>query len=223
MKQLLGLCLLTFVLMSFQPPKKKKIIFFGDSITEMALKYEGYLVKLDSMIQAQGLKDQYELIGAGISGNKVYDLYLRLETDVLDKKPDVVVIYIGVNDIWHKKLSGTGTDFWKFTKFYEALIAKMQAANIQVIVSTPAVIGERTDFSNEMDGDLNYYSNWIRYYAAQKNLPLADIRKAFFEYNLANNKQNLEQGILTTDKVHLNPEGARVVAATMWTAIRQLK
>ena len=223
MKQLLGLCLLAFALMSFQPPKKKKIIFFGDSITEMAVKYEGYLVKLDSMIQAQGLKDQYELIGSGISGNKVYDLYLRLETDVLEKKPDVVVIYIGVNDIWHKKLNGTGTDFWKFTKFYEALIAKLQAANIQVVLCTPAVIGERTDFSNEMDGDLNYYSNWIRYYAAQKNLPLADIRKAFLEYNLMNNKQNLEQGILTSDKVHLNPEGARVVAATMWTAIRQLK
>lgn len=223
MKQLLGVCALSLVLMSFQPPKKKKIIFFGDSITEMAVKYEGYLVKLDSMIAAQGMKDQYELVGSGISANKVYDLYLRLETDVLEKKPDVVVIYIGVNDIWHKKLAGTGTDFWKFTKFYEALIAKMQAANIQVVVCTPAVIGERTDFSNEMDGDLNYYSNWIRYYAAQKNLPLADIRKAFLEYNLINNKQNLEQGILTSDKVHLNPEGARVVAATMWTAIRQLK
>ncbi len=223
MKQLLGLCLLAFALMSFQPPKKKKIIFFGDSITEMAVKYEGYLVKLDSMIQAQGLKDQYELIGAGISGNKVYDLYLRLESDVLEKKPDVVVIYIGVNDIWHKKLNGTGTDFWKFTKFYEALIAKLQAANIQVVLCTPAVIGERTDYSNEMDGDMNYYSNWIRYHSAQKNLPLADIRRAFLEYNLANNKQNLDQGILTTDKVHLNQEGARVVAATMWTAIRQLK
>ncbi|HCT23683.1 MAG TPA: G-D-S-L family lipolytic protein [Chitinophagaceae bacterium] len=223
MKQLLGLCLLAFTLMSFQPPKKKKIIFFGDSITEMAVKYEGYLVKLDSMIQAQGLKDQYELIGSGISGNKVYDLYLRLETDVLEKKPDVVVIYIGVNDIWHKKLNGTGTDFWKFTKFYEALIAKLQAANIQVVLCTPAVIGERTDFSNEMDGDMNFYSNWIRYHAAQKKFPLADIRMAFLEYNLANNKQNLDQGILTTDKVHLNQEGARVVAATMWTAIRQLK
>lgn len=223
MKQLLGVCVLSLVLMSFQPPKKKKIIFFGDSITEMAVKYEGYLVKLDSMIAAQGMKEQYELVGSGISANKVYDLYLRLETDVLEKKPDVVVIYIGVNDIWHKKLAGTGTDFWKFTKFYEALITKMQAANIQVVVCTPAVIGERTDFSNEMDGDLNYYSNWIRYYAAQKNLPLADIRKAFLEYNLIYNKQNLEQGILTSDKVHLNPEGARVVAATMWTAIRQLK
>lgn len=223
MKQLLGLCLLAFALMSFQPPKKKKIIFFGDSITEMAVKYEGYLVKLDSMIQAQGLKDQYELIGAGISGNKVYDLYLRLESDVLEKKPDVVVIYIGVNDIWHKKLNGTGTDFWKFTKFYEALIAKLQAANIQVVLCTPAVIGERTDYSNEMDGDMNFYSNWIRYHAAQQKLPLADIRMAFLQYNLANNKQNLDQGILTTDKVHLNQEGARVVAATMWTAIRQLK
>jgi lysophospholipase L1-like esterase len=37
-----------------------------------------------------------------------------MEEDVLEKMPDVVVIYIGVNDIWHKTLLRTGTDADKF-------------------------------------------------------------------------------------------------------------
>jgi lysophospholipase L1-like esterase len=48
---------------------------------------------------------------------------------VLSKNPDIVVIYIGVNDVWHKRSTGTGTDADKFEKFYKALIAKIQAKN----------------------------------------------------------------------------------------------
>jgi lysophospholipase L1-like esterase len=56
----------------------------------------------------------------------VYDLYLRLEEDVLKKRPDVVVIWIGVNDVWHKTILGTGTDADKFEKFYTAIINKLK-------------------------------------------------------------------------------------------------
>ena len=105
---------------AFTAQKKIKIIFFGDSITELGVKekpYKGYILKMDSLLKVQKKSDQYELSGSGISGNKVYDLYLRMEDDVLSKNPDVVVIYVGVNDVWHKTLLGTGTDADKFEKF----------------------------------------------------------------------------------------------------------
>jgi lysophospholipase L1-like esterase len=97
------------------------VIFFGDSITELAVKrdkYVGYILRMDSMLKLQKKNEQYELTGSGISANKVYDLYLRMEDDVLSKNPDVVVIFVGVNDVWHKTLRGTGTDADKFEKFY---------------------------------------------------------------------------------------------------------
>ena len=201
--------------------KKKRIIFFGDSITEAAVKPGGYIAKMDSMIALQpDQKELYEFVGAGISGNKVYDLYLRLEEDVLSKKPDVVVIYIGVNDVWHKRNSGTGTDADKFEKFYNAILKKLEVNNIKAILCTPAVIGEKTDFSNEQDGDLNKYSNIIRGIAAKNNLPLVDLRKAFLDYNLKNNPANKESGILTTDRVHLNAKGNQLVADEMWKVIQ---
>src|SRR5690606_24614683 len=154
---------------------------------------------------------------------KVYDLYLRLEEDVLNKKPDVVFIYVGVNDVWHKQSHGTGTDADKFEKFYTTLIAKLQGNGAEVILVTPAVIGERTDFSNQLDGDLNHYSNIIRDLAKQHKLKLVDLRTSFLEYNRKNNPENKESGILTTDRVHLNDKGNQLVADEMWKVIKTLK
>ncbi|WP_207510292.1 SGNH/GDSL hydrolase family protein [Longitalea luteola] len=195
--------------------QKQRIVFFGDSITQAGVGPNGYITQLGNLINKKGLKDQYELVGAGISGNKVTDLYLRMEDDVLAKNPTTVVIWIGVNDVWHKKTGGTGTDANKFEQFYNAILKKLQAKNIKVIMCTPAAIGEKTDFSNELDGDLNKYANMIRDIAAKHNCQLVDLRKAFLAYNLANNAENKDRGILTTDGVHLNEKGNLFVAEEM--------
>ncbi|HXL57840.1 MAG TPA: GDSL-type esterase/lipase family protein, partial [Chitinophagaceae bacterium] len=142
------------VFMSFLSNRqtKKKVVFFGDSITEAAVQSHGYITVMQDMLEQQNITN-YDLIGAGISGNKVYDLYLRMDDDVLSKTPNIVVIYVGVNDVWHKKTFGTGTDADKFEKFYRAIIAKLQASGAKVVVCTAAAIGEKNDFSNELDGD----------------------------------------------------------------------
>ena len=170
----------TFLFMSATDPVKPlKIIFFGDSITQAGVNPGGYIDKLKSALDKNGIKDNYQIIGAGIGGNKVYDLYFRLEEDVLNQNPDVVVIWVGVNDVWHKRSFGTGTDLDKFEKFYVAIIKKLQAQGTKVIITTPATIGERTDFSNELDGDLNLYSQKLRDIAAKYDCPVADLRKSF--------------------------------------------
>lgn len=220
---LLGLFVIGMILMSFNFQRKKKVLFFGDSITQAGVNPGGYIRLIDSMIQQEGLQNTYETIGAGIGGNKIYDLYLRIEDDVIKKSPDIVVIYVGVNDVWHKASSGTGTDFPKFGKFYEAVVAKLQASGSKVIIATPAVIGERNDNSNQQDGDLNLYSNWLRTFAAKNNIPLVDLRSLFTQYSVKNNPENKELGILTTDRVHLNHTGNLLVAEEMWKVIKTVK
>ena len=210
-----SICLLSFI-----QDGKKKIVFFGDSITELGVKKGGYIDLLNNRIANNGQSNQYEFLGAGIGGNKIYDLYLRLERDVLEKTPDVVVIWVGVNDVWHKSMMGTGTDYDKFGLFYDALVQKIQAKGAKVILLTPAVIGERYDQSNPQDGELNLYANWIRQYAAQKNIALVDCRKLFIEYSTKNNPNQLDKGILTYDRVHLNDAGNQLVANAIWEAIK---
>jgi isoamyl acetate esterase len=221
MKKILLFTSLLWSMTSFIQDKPKKVIFFGDSITQAGVQPKGYITIIAQSIEKQGLKDKYELIGAGISGNKVYDLYLRLEDDVLNKKPDLVFIYIGVNDVWHKSTFGTGTDPDKFVKFYQAIINKIQANGAKVVLCTPAAIGERTDSSNSQDGDMNHYSNLIRDLAKKNNLGLVDLRKEFLDYNLKNNTENKEKGILTNDRVHLNEIGNQFVADKMLPFITQ--
>lgn len=222
MKTFVFTILFALIALLMPADKKKRIIFFGDSITESGVKPGGYLVQMDSMIALQGKADLYELVGSGISGNKIYDLYLRLDEDVLSKKPDVVVMYIGVNDVWHKRSAGTGTDPDKFENFYTSILKRLTVNNIKVVLCTPAVIGEKTDFSNEQDGDLNKYSNIIRNIADKNNLPLIDLRKIFLDYNLKNNPSNKESGILTTDRVHLNAKGNQLVADEMWKVLQNM-
>lgn len=226
MQKLLLIASVILISCAFTPQKKTKVIFFGDSITELGVKpekYRGYILQLEDMLKKEQKADQYELIGSGISGNKVYDLYLRLEEDVLSKNPDVVVIYVGVNDVWHKTLLGTGTDADKFEKFYQAIIKKLKDKNIKVVLVTPAVVGEKSDMSNPLDGDLNKYSNIIRELANKNSLPVVDLRKSFQSYLSKNNAENKEKEILTYDRVHMNNAGNKFIAEEMWKVLKEVK
>ena len=69
---------------------------------------------------------------------------------------------------------------------------------------------------------MNYYSSIIRTIASKNNLTLIDLRKSFLDYNLKNNPENKDRGVLTTDRVHLNPKGNQLVADEMWKTIKML-
>jgi len=196
---------LTSLMMS---PPPRHVIFFGDSITELGVGPTGYITLLRGMLPP----GQFELTGAGVGGNKIYDLYLRLERDVLDRHPDIVVVFVGVNDVWHKRTMGTGTDADKFVGFYDALVTKMQDKGIRVILATPALIGEKTDCTNDLDGELNHYAQLIRDLAAAHKCDVVDLRREFLKHLASVNTANAEKGILTEDRVHFTPEGNRFAA-----------
>jgi lysophospholipase L1-like esterase len=214
------LCLLTFMtlLTSFKL-KTQKVIFFGDSITELGAKPGGYIMRMKDELDKKNLGSDYELAGAGIGGNKVYDLYLRMDDDVLAQNPDIVFIWVGVNDVWHKTMFGTGTDRDKFEKFYTAIINKCLDRHIRLFLVTPAVIGEKTDYTNQQDGDLNAYAQIIRNLAQKFHTGLVDLREIFHTYELKDNPGNKESGILTVDRVHLNDAGNQLVADSMLDAL----
>lgn len=202
--------------------KRKKIVFFGDSITNYGARPGGYITHILRLLKEADMEYNYELVGAGVTGNTVVDLYHRTDNDILLKGADIVVIFIGINDVWHK-LTGGGTDEKEFEAAYETIIKKLDAAAIKIVLCTPTVIGEKTDFSNEQDPDLEVYSKIVRNLAAKHDFPLVDLRQAFLAYNLANNIENNEFGILTFDKVHLNPKGNQLVAEEMWKVLQHVK
>jgi lysophospholipase L1-like esterase len=203
-------------------PLKKgdRIVFLGDSITEAGVRPKGYVTSVKKALAEKHKDLGVEVIGAGVSGNKVPDLQRRLGRDVLARKPSVVVIYIGINDVWHgEKDPSRGTPKDKFEAGLKEIIGKLRDAGARVILCTPSVIGEKPDGSNKLDGQLDEYAAISRRVAREEKVQLCDLRKEFVDYLKRNNTENKESGVLTTDRVHLNEAGNRFVADVMLKAL----
>jgi lysophospholipase L1-like esterase len=198
----------------------RRIIFFGDSITELGVKPNGYVAIIRDSLRTTEI--DAEIIGAGISGNKVTDLQARMITDVLEKRPGIVVIYIGINDVWHyqfadRGLSGTPKETYRTV--LSGIIADIQRAGSVVVLCTPSVIGEKYDGTNRWDAMLDDYSAISREIATEKSCILLDLRREFLHYLAENNPDNAEKNILTYDGVHLNDRGNLFVATLMISAL----
>src|SRR5439155_14800176 len=83
---------------AYKLQKGDRIAFLGDSITQGATGPKGYITVIKTTLNDKYKDLGLELVGAGISGNKVPDLQKRVEKDIVAKKPTLVFIYIGIND-----------------------------------------------------------------------------------------------------------------------------
>jgi lysophospholipase L1-like esterase len=215
----LGMVMANSALADEQPLKKgERIVFLGDSITEAGAAPGGYVALVKSALAEKHKDLAIEVIGAGISGNRVPDLEKRLERDVLSKKPTLVVIYIGINDVWHSQ-QGKGTPRDEFDAGLRRIVKQIQAAGARVVLCTPSVIGERHDGANKLDAMLEDYSAASRGVAKELKAQLLDLRAGFLEHLKAHNAKNAEKDVLTTDGVHLNAAGNRFVADRVLAAL----
>ncbi len=203
--------------------KGDRIVFLGDSITQGGDSHDkGYVRVIRKTLTDKHGDLGIEVIGAGISGNKVPDLQRRLQKDVLDRKPTIVVIYIGINDVWHgEKDPARGTQPDAFAAGLKDVIGQCQKAGATVVLCTPTVIGEKKDGGNSQDAKLDQYADLSRGLAKELKLPLCDLRKAFLDHLKDHNPDNADKGILTSDRVHLNEAGNKFVADTMLKVLDQ--
>jgi lysophospholipase L1-like esterase len=192
----------------------------GDSITLLGVKPNGYISLIKDSLSKKF--PSIEIIGAGIGGNKVPDLHARIDADVIAKNPTIVVIYIGINDVWHFITPGqVGTSKDVYESGLENIIVKIRQTGARVILCTPTVIGEKKNRANQLDAQLDEYAGISRRVAQKMKIELCDLRNAFVSYLQTHNPNNAEQGILTVDKAHLNDEGNRLVAQEILNVLGQ--
>jgi isoamyl acetate esterase len=198
------------------------IVFVGDSITNFGAKPGGYV----DLIQRQ--LDNIPVKSFGLSGARVPDLWIgKTQWDKstpyaqILKLPNIgiLVIYIGVNDVWHEP----GTPPAEYRSGLNALINQAQAIGATVILATPAVIGEKTSGDNPKDQQLDEFSHISREVANSQNIVLCDLRQIFQEYLAVHNPQNQETQILTTDGVHMTDQGNALIANAMIQSIERTK
>ncbi len=202
--------------------KGERIIFLGDSITAGGVSPKGYVTLIKKALAERQKDLGIEVIGAGISGNKVPDLQKRLDRDVLKRKPTLVVIYIGINDVWHGENDPKrGTSPERFEEGLKDIITQIKGAGANVLLCTPTVIGEKLNGKNKLDAKLNEYSAISRKVAKAMKVHLCDLRREFTDYLTKNNAKDQERGVLTSDRVHLNEAGNRFVAEAMLKCLGQ--
>jgi isoamyl acetate esterase len=195
--------------------KGDKIIFFGDSLTELAGKEEpkkhvtkGYVRIVRDSLQEKHKDKNIEVDWVATGGHTVPDLLKRVDKDVIAKKPTIVVIQIGCNDA--RRIAKD-----TFKTGLEELIDKLQKEKIQVIQCSLTSVGEKHDGTNKDDPKLEEFAAVARDVAKAKNVPLNDLRKAFVEYWKKNNPDNKGSGFLTYDGNHFNDTGHQFVAEQM--------
>lgn len=187
--------------------KGDRVVILGDSITQDGTMERGFQTLLAALLRQKHADLAVELINAGISGDKVTDLQVRLDKDVIAHKPAVVVIHIGINDVWRGK---DGTPKERYEAGLRDLVARIGKQGSRVVLCTPGVIGEKR--SNPLDKQLEEYAASVRRVAAEQKVSLCDLRKALVAHLEKNNPDNQAENILTKDGVHLNDAGNRFLA-----------
>lgn len=201
--------------------KTKKVLFFGDSLTEFGLQPNGYISVIQQMIQQQNI-EYFQLTGAGISGNTIDDLYERLHKDVISKEPDIVVLWVGINDVWLTGLYADNSSITKFENNYRKVVNELLKHKYDIMLVTPAVIGEKRNNENPLDENINACCEVIRNIAEELKLPLCDMRAFFMLYENAHNKINAYKGFLTIDGVHLTDTGNRLAASEILRVLKEM-
>ena len=167
-----------------------KIVFLGDSITEMGRNRElnkpsdiesygsGFPIFVASNLYKKH-PEKYEVINRGISGNHVAHLYSRVKQDVWNLAPDVLNILVGVNDVAHEINWKGGINITRFEKIYRNLIEEtiQELPNIKIILCEPFMLkGSATENTEEIP---DRYERFLQVYDYAKV-----VEKLAKEYNL---------------------------------------
>lgn len=194
-----------------------KMAFMGDSITQQGAGSPGGYAKLViSGLEANGVK--VEPVFAGISGHKSNDMLARLDKDVLSKKPNVMTLSCGVNDVWHGE---RGVPLDKYKENITAIVEKAQAAGVKPVILTSTMIQEDQD--NKLNQTLATYNDFLRDFAKDRKLPIADLNsqmQAAVKKAKETNAPKPNRGnYLTSDGVHMAPQGDQMMAEGVLRAL----
>lgn len=143
-----------------QAPAPRTLVFLGDSITDCGRREDpdelgyGYVRLIAEYFAAH--EPGARVINRGIGGDKVADVAARFEQDVLALDPQVVTIFVGVNDVWHGFTRGETVTDEDFERGYRYMLDQLSATRpgLPVLLVIPFVVDvdqEKAGYHGELD------------------------------------------------------------------------
>ncbi len=204
----------------------KRIVMLGDSITQGGESPGGYVWLVRAYLKVLYPSANIEVINAGISGHKSTDMLARYQKDVLDKKPDLITISVGVNDVWHGYFdfannreipNGDGPNGIKldaYTQNVDEMIQRGKEAGAKIVVLSTTVIYE--DPQSKPNIAVANYNASLKRLAKKSGQTFVDFQKPFHKIIGAYRETTGgRDNLLTTDGVHMNAAGNKVMAYTV--------
>lgn len=204
---------------------RSTILFIGDSITDAGRSREdetqlgnGFVNLLNAQLRFQYPQSDLTILNQGISGNRVIDLRNRWKTDCLDLQPNILTIFIGINDTWRRYDSNDPTSAAEFEKNYRIILEEARAkTNAKIILMEPFVLPtplDRIAWREDLDPRIQV----TRDLAAEFNTLLVPLDEIFASAA----RQNGNPAYWAADGVHPTPAGHALIAYHWYAAFQLL-
>ena len=187
---------------------KPKVVCFGDSITK-----RGYPAELAALLNV-------EAINAGVGGNSTAKGLKRITKDVLQKSPDIVVIFFGTNDL-RVDTSRVHVPIEDYKSNLNQMIRMCGHQNIKPVLCTLPPIKEEKFFDHHdfetfqshggLEKLIRVYRRAAIKVARDNDVPIVDLNQL-----LVNEKW------LSSDGVHPTKAGTAIIAKHIAKAVSPL-
>ncbi len=200
-----------------------KLLFIGDSITDCDRHNDpeqlghGYVRMVRDLLAVENPSACPQILNRGISGNKIPDLQKRWKPDALDLAPDVLSVYIGINDVWHGLAPGrAGCAIDDFQRGYREILRQTRKSlpACAIVLCEPSVLWLVDQ--PQANARLGPYVQAVGELAGEFNAAVVPLHEAF---EIA---RKLRPDIdWTTDGVHPTSAGHMLIAQTWLETVRR--
>ena len=184
-----------------------KIVFFGDSVTETGRNPEnpsdlgnGFVKFAEGKLRLLYPETRIEVLNRGIGGEGVVQLNERVQKDVVDEKPDAIVLEIGINDVWWRE-----TDENDFRLAYSTLLTTLVGTGAKVCILQPFALP--VDKMGRLRPRLNAFNKIIGELAKERKITVIPMDEIF-----RGATQDIQPTQFTTDGIHPTHRGHRYLA-----------
>lgn len=203
-----------------------RIVFAGDSITDDGRKRpigeglwggqgNGFVRMVDTFLAVDYPDMNIRCTNMGESGNTSTELLARWECDVNDLNPDLVVLCIGVNDVWRQFDCPACPDYAVTPEDYEDNLNKAaDMTKAKMLWLTPYYL--ETNLADPMRKRMDEYGAAMKKVAAERGITCVDLQYEFDGY-----LKHRHPSYITWDRVHPGWIGSLIIARAVLKALME--
>lgn len=193
--------------------QSETVLFLGDSITCANRDLSDFYALGEGFVKlvADDLSERdITVINRGVNGTRANDLLNRIYEDLMEIKPDVVSILIGVNDtvnnLRHKEFD-LKTEKFRFESIYRNILQELRERGVKRIILCEPFLLQNEMFNTNWRLDLTIKIHSIRKLAQEFKTEYLSLEGTLYE-------QAIVQGFdaLSDDGIHPSKEGHRHIA-----------